>query len=413
MLHTRGTAVLLALVLAPCPVTHSSSTAPVRLDRRLAEHTGADDDVGALLGFGGGGSLGGWRRGATAPCGASADCHGGRYSSNDCPGGWSGIKSCAGGRVRVVRLSRERTVSGDVARLCGSPALASLISLELASTATTGDVGALAGCQHLGFLDLHSSQVGGRIDRLGLLTELTYINLAGTRVEGDVAQLSGLAGLTFLHLASSLVGGDVGRLSGLRALTDLHLDGCPNVWGDASGLAVASMDHEHFYHDSCRPRVDCDPSWEVCGHACGCGVPAGGTYAIGSSDAACCSCEVVEHGSCPSPVAGDGDCTCDAGYSGERCDAHAGAGAARTCVVDELARLTGSSCPRAIVGAITPDTCPGSCATVFTEWWRSCSRSDAVVSLGRSVEAQLQDFNQRCSAALAAAAGAGAAGSGH
>ena len=337
-------------------------------DGRGAEYDHAD--ATALLGFAGGQSLG-WNEQVT-PCGESPDCHGGRYSSVDCPGGWSGVKSCTGGRVRVVRLSRVRSVSGDITRLCGDQtALAALTTLELASTSATGDVGALAGCRQLTFIDLHSSQVTGRIDRLAELAELTYINLSGTRVEGDVGLLASLTGLYYLHLASTLVGGDVGRLAGLQQLTDLHLDGCSNVYGDAAALVVASGEHEHFYRDSCRPRADCDETWEVCGHACTCGTPVGGEHAVGRSDAACCTCEMVEHGSCASPVAGGGECSCDIGYSGERCeqrsedriDSGRAPDQSYSCTLEELGRLTDTSCPRASPGQAVPASCPAAART--------------------------------------------------
>lgn len=361
--------------------------------------------------------LANWRP-RTNPCGSNLECHGGRYSSQDCAGGWTGVKACKGGRVVVLRLSRTN-VAGDVGML---GRLTALTSLELASSGVTGDVDGLGRLTALTFMDLHSTQVAGNIDRLGGMTALTYMGLSGTKVGGDVGGLAGMTALTYLHLAGAPVGGDIGRLAGLTQLEDLHLDGCPNVYGDATALAVAAGPHEQFYHDSCSPRADCDTDWEQCGHECGCGSPAGGANAIGRSDAACCSCELVDHGSCPSPVAGSGPCTCDGGWTGERCESGAaglpGAGLATParqstsistcgdgvhviveCTLEGLGRLTGASCPAADAGAPAPSSCPIECATAFTAWWDACHTMPRVISL--ELRPALGRFNILCDAEIA------------
>ena len=137
------------------------------------------------------------------------------------------------------------------------------------------------------------------------------------------------------------------------------------VHGDAAALRAALPGLSSFTYDSCSAApADCDghEDWgDACGHTCGCGSLAPGP-AVGNTDAACCTCAALDHGTCPvADHAIQPPCACDGGWVGEQCDqecnghGHSAAGAAPAAAAALLSDTT------AVAEAVTAsaDACAG------------------------------------------------------
>ena len=111
----------------------------------------------------------------------------------------------------------------------------SLISLNLSTMQSSGDIANLKNLTALTSLSLSDTQVVGDIANLKNLTALTSLSLGNTQVVGDIANLKNLTAFANLDLSRTNVSGDIVNLKNLTALATLKLP-MTQVSGDIANL---------------------------------------------------------------------------------------------------------------------------------------------------------------------------------
>jgi hypothetical protein len=220
------------------------------------------------------------------------------------------------------------SADGDVAEL--APLRAAIVSIALSGNPNVhGDLAVFAGMPGLQQLYVDGTGVGGSLEVLEGLTELTMLYVQDTDISGSVEALRGLTQLDTLDVSNTGVSGSVEALEGLTKLVRLFVDPS-GVYGDPAKVKAALPGLLDFRYESCI--ADPDEPWNL-DYTCGCGAlaPGAGIGAISfasvpASDAACCTCAALDHGTCPVADHALQPCTCDDGWAGERCHVCTSAG---------------------------------------------------------------------------------------